>query len=61
MVETLFVLYPKYLVTQNIWCVAHSAICVLQGLRKRKINKVIQDGKYIASYPLAAFLKPTMN
>ena len=22
--------------TQNIWCVAHSIICVLQGLRKEK-------------------------
>ena len=35
--------------TQNIWCVVHSAICLLQGLRKRKMNKVMQDGKYIAS------------
>ena len=26
-VEALFVLYTKYLVTQNISCVAHSAIC----------------------------------
>ena len=24
--------HPKY----NIWCVAHSAICVLQGLREEK-------------------------
>ena len=50
--------------TQNVWCVAHSVICVLQGLRKRKMNKVIQDRKYIASYPSSsypAFLKPIMN
>ena len=60
-VETLFVLYTKYLVTQNIWCVAHSVICVLQGLKEDKMNKVIQDGKYRASYPSAAFNKSIMN
>ena len=59
--EAFFVLYTKYLVTQNIWCVAHSAICVLQGLRKRKMNKVTKDGKYIASCPSAAFFKSIMN
>ena len=48
-VETLFVLYTKYLVTQNIWCFAHSAIFVSQGLRKGKMNKFIQDEKYIGS------------
>ena len=32
--------------TQNIWCIAHSVYCRVQG--KRKIDKFIPDRKYIA-------------
>ena len=51
-VGALFVLYTNYLVTHNIWSLVRCSLCNLciafQGLRKRKMNEVIQDGKYIA-------------
>ena len=37
-----------------------SHLCIA-GFKEEKINKVILDGKYIASYPSTAFLKPIMN
>ena len=39
--------------TQNIWCIAYSVYFMVWG--KRKINKFIPDGKYIARYPSEHF------
>ena len=44
-VETLLVLYIRAR-TQNLCCVSHSIYCRVSG--KRKLNKFIQDRKYIS-------------